>query len=209
MPFPEDLLDPDEELLAHEHPHWRVLAPAVAVLLGVAAAGGFLAAVVRGQSWHAAAWLGLGVLGAVVLARWTLWPVLRRRRTHVVVTDRRVLVGEGVLRRAVVDVPLRAVTAVAYRDRVLERALRTGTLVVDCAGRTPLELADVPRVAALHARLHRAVAEAVEREAVERDGWDEPPRDEPPWDEPPWDDAEADLPDEPGAARRGRGRRRW
>ena len=157
MRYPDDVLAPGEELLVHVHPHWKRLVGPVLVLLLTAGVVGFLAAVVRDQSWHLLGWLVLGVLGLVVVARWTVWRALVWQATHLAITDRRVLTREGVVSRVRRDVPVHAVTAVSLRHGLLDRVLRTGTLVVDSAPHERLELAAVPQVGHVHRVLHDEV----------------------------------------------------
>jgi membrane protein YdbS with pleckstrin-like domain len=157
--YPEDTLGPDEQVLLHRHPHWGVLVGPVVALLVVAAAVGFVAAATRGLTWRREAWSLLGLAALALLVRFSLVPALRWSATHLVVTDDRVLVREGVLRRAGLAVPVHRLTGVRYRHGVLDRVLGTGTLVLEAAGAEPVELDRVPRVARVHAELyHRAAA---------------------------------------------------
>jgi uncharacterized membrane protein YdbT with pleckstrin-like domain len=140
-------------------------------------------------------------------------PLVRWRFTHLVVTDRRVLVREGVLTRESVDVAGATITGVRTRSRGLERLLGAGTLVVATAGtEEPWEFAGLGDVETL--------ASLVEGVADERGGLDRvavapaDPGDDPEDDEDDigddwgsWDDAE-EPGDEPEPVRRGRWRRR-
>lgn len=157
MAYPEDTLGADEQVLVHRHPHWSALVGPVLVLLAVAAAVGFVAAACRGLSWRREAWSLLGLAALALLGRFTAWPALRWGATHLVVTEDRVLVREGLVRRAGLAIPVDAITGVRYRHGLLDRLLGTGTLVVEAHGAPPVELDRVPRVAAVHAELyHRA-----------------------------------------------------
>ena len=162
MAYPADVLVADEQVLLHRHPHWSVLVRPVVLLLAVAAVLGFTAAAVRGLDARAVLWALLAAAGGVVVARGVLWPALRWRATHLVVTDRRVLVREGVLGRAGVAVPVDHVTGVRYRATPAARLLGTGTLVVEVADADALELDRVPRVARAHALLHERTVGAAD-----------------------------------------------
>lgn len=160
MAYPEDTLRDGERVLLHRHPHWTVLVAPAAVLLAVVAVVGFAAAATRGLTWRREAWSLLVLAGLALAARFAVWPLLGWAATHLVVTDRRVLAREGVWRRAGLDVPVRAITGVRYRQGVLDRLLGTGTLVLEAEAAPPLELDRVPRVARVHAELYqRAVAD--------------------------------------------------
>ena len=157
MAYPDDLLVEDEQVVVHRHPHWKMLVVPVVVLLLVVGVASFLAAVVSAQSWAPWAWLGLAVAGLALVGRFTVYPVLRWRTTHFVVTDRRVLVREGVLTRQGMDIPLRRISSVQFRQGLLERLLGAGTLVVEADSDESLEFDDVPGVRQVHAVLYNEV----------------------------------------------------
>jgi uncharacterized membrane protein YdbT with pleckstrin-like domain len=157
--YPDDLLVEDEQVVVHRHPHWKMLVVPVVVLLLVVGVASFLAAVVSAQSWALWAWLGLAVAGLALVGRFTVFPVLRWRTTHFVVTDRRVLVREGVLTRQGMDIPLRRISSVQIRQGLLERLLGAGTLVVEADSDESLEFDDVPGVRQVHAVLYNEVGQ--------------------------------------------------
>jgi uncharacterized membrane protein YdbT with pleckstrin-like domain len=155
--YPDDLLVEDEQVVVHRHPHWKMLVVPVVVLLLVVGVASFLAAVVSAQSWAPWAWLGLAAAGLALVGRFTVYPVVRWRTTHFVVTDRRVLVREGVLTRQGMDIPLRRISSVQFRQGLLERMLGAGTLVVESDSDESLEFDDVPGVRRVHAVLYNEV----------------------------------------------------
>jgi uncharacterized membrane protein YdbT with pleckstrin-like domain len=157
--YPDDLLVEDEQVVVHRHPHWKMLVVPVVVLLLVVGVASFLAAVVSAQSWALWAWLGLAAAGLALVGRFTVFPVLRWRTTHFVVTDRRVLVREGVLTRQGMDIPLRRISSVQIRQGLLERLLGAGTLVVEADSDESLEFDDVPGVRQVHAVLYNEVGQ--------------------------------------------------
>jgi uncharacterized membrane protein YdbT with pleckstrin-like domain len=157
--YPDDLLVEGEEVVVHRHPHWKMLVGPVVVLLLVVGVASFLAALVSAQSWAPWAWLGLAVAGLALTGRFTVFPVVRWRTTHFVVTDRRVLVREGVFTRHGMDIPLKRVSSVQFRQSLVERALGAGTLVVESDSDESLEFDDVPGVRRVHAVLYNEVAQ--------------------------------------------------
>jgi uncharacterized membrane protein YdbT with pleckstrin-like domain len=157
--YPDDLLVEDEQVVVHRHPHWKMLVVPVIVLLLVVGVASFLAAVVSAQTWAPWAWLGLAAAGLALVGRFTVYPVVRWRTTHFVVTDRRVLVREGVLTRQGMDIPLRRISSVQFRQGLLERMLGAGTLVVESDSDESLEFDDVPGVRRVHAVLYNEVAQ--------------------------------------------------
>jgi uncharacterized membrane protein YdbT with pleckstrin-like domain len=102
--------------------------------------------------------LGLAAAGLALVGRFTVFPVVRWRTTHFVVTDRRVLVREGVLSRHGMDIPLKRISGVQVRHSLLERMLGSGTLVIESESDESLEFDDVPGVRQVHAALYSEVA---------------------------------------------------
>jgi len=155
--YPEELLGADEQVVVHKHPHWKMLVVPVLAFLLLVALGSYLAALVAGQSWERRAWIALAVVGVVGVVWLTVAPLLRWRTTHFVVTNRRVLVREGVLTRSGIDIPLDRVNSVQFRHTLLERLLGCGTLSIESASDEPLEFDDIPGVERVHSLLHQQV----------------------------------------------------
>ena len=160
MAYPEDDLAPDEELILHRHPHWKMLLVPVLVLLVVVALAGFLAALIRNRSWANVGWIVLAVIGVTVATRCTLTPLMRWYTTHFVLTDRRVLVRQGVLTRTGLDIPMTRINSVRFRHGLLDRMLGTGTLIIESASQEPLEFDDIPHVEQVHSLLYNEVYDA-------------------------------------------------
>lgn len=157
MAYPDELLADDEQVMLHKHPHWKMLVMPVLAFLLIVAVGAYLAAMVAEQSWGPYAWLAVGVIGGVGVVWLTLVPLLRWRTTHFIVTDRRVLVREGVLTRSGIDIPLNRVNSVQFRHSIVERMLGVGTLMVESASDEPLEFDDIPQVERVHSLLYQQV----------------------------------------------------
>lgn len=112
MVFPDDVLVEGERVVAHRHPHWRVLlAPVLAFLLVVGAAG-YVAALARGQGWEKWGWPAVAASALLLISALTVVPLVRWRTTHLVVTTRRLLVREGVPAWQGIQVPLDGITSV-------------------------------------------------------------------------------------------------
>ena len=159
MAYPDELLVEGERVVLHTRPHWKMLVLPVLVFLVMVGAGSFLAALVSAQSWALVARVGLAVVGAVLVGRFTVLPFVRWRTTHFVVTTRRVLVREGVLSRSGMDIPMSRINTVQFRHTVAERMLGCGTLVIESASDEPLEFTDVPAVEKVHSLLYQEVAD--------------------------------------------------
>jgi hypothetical protein len=137
--YPDNVLAADERVVLHRHPHWKRLMGPVLVLLLATALAAFGAAVVNHMTWDHTAknivMIVIGVVWLVVVGWLVVWPFLNWRTTHFVITDRRVM----------------------FRHGVIDRMLRTGTLIIESASQDPLEFHDIPRVEQVHSLLYHEV----------------------------------------------------
>lgn len=166
MGYPDNMLAQDEKVVLHRHPHWKRLIGPVLALLVVTALASFGAAVVSRTDWDPRArQIVVAVIGALwlLLAGWlALRPFLIWRSTHFVITDRRVMYRHGLLTRSGIDIPLARINSVEFRHGVLDRIVRSGTLVIESASQDPLEFDDVPQVEQVHSLLYHEVFDTLE-----------------------------------------------
>ena len=166
MGYPDSVLAEGEQVVLHRHPHWkRLIGPALALLV-VTALASFAAAVVSRTGWDPRA---RQVVSAVIAALWlvlVLWltvrPFFAWVTTHFVITDRRVMYRHGVLNRAGIDIPLARINSVEFTHGIVDRMVRTGTLVIESASQDPLEFHDIPQVEQVHSLLYHEVFDALE-----------------------------------------------
>lgn len=163
MGYPDSMLAHDEQVILHRHPHWKQLVWPVLFLLVVTALASFGGAVVSRTDWDPRT---RQIVLAVIAALWLLvviWltvrPFLAWRSTHFVITDRRVMYRQGVLTRSGIDIPLARINSVEFRHGLLDRMVRSGTLVIESAAQDPLEFDDVPQVEQVHSLLYHEVFE--------------------------------------------------
>ena len=137
MGYPSNVLAADEQVVLHRHPHWKRLIFPVLILLVVTAVAAFGAGFVSQTDWQSTA---KNVVLLVILAVWlvivgwlTVWPFLNWWTTHFVITDRRVMFRHGLLTRSGIDIPLARINSVEFRHGLLDRVLRTGTLMFGSA----------------------------------------------------------------------------
>ena len=161
MRYPETVLAADERVVLHRHPHWKRLIGPVLVLVLASALASFTAAVVNQTGWESdAKKIILAVIGAiwlVIIAWLTIWPFLNWWTTHFVITDRRVMFRHGLLTRTGIDIPLARINSVEFRHGLLDRMVRTGTLIIESASQDPLEFHNIPRVEQVHSLLYHEV----------------------------------------------------
>ncbi|WP_328391181.1 PH domain-containing protein [Nocardia sp. NBC_00416] len=166
MGYPEDALAPDEELILHTHPHWKMLFWPIVTLIVATALAGFLGGLV----WRTTDQTMRSVLLLVVLVVWLLilaWrsvsPIVSWKSTHFIVTDRRVLVREGVMTHSGIDIPMSRISSVQFRHGLVDRMFGTGELIIGSSSEEPLEYSDIPDVEQVHALLYHQVFEASPR----------------------------------------------
>lgn len=152
MRYPVRLLTDDEDIVHQFRPHWRVLLPAIgwAMMLG-ALVGATFAALDPPYTWYA--------LGAAVF----IWLVLSTRRlfdwwfTNYVLTTERIIVRSGMIARTGTEIPLENINNVLFSQKVIERLLGYGDVLVESAGQTgQSRLMDIPDPEAFQSEIYRA-----------------------------------------------------
>ncbi len=164
MAFPESVLDSDEEVVRNLRPHWRRVVVPIALLpivVGLASYGWFT---LPSDSARKSLRYVILVVAALLLLWLTLRPLLFWLTTRYVVTNRRVLMRNGVLSRTGRDVPLTRVNDVSFSRTIVERCFGSGTLIIESAGdRGQVMLRDVPRVEAVQRDIYRLVEGEAQR----------------------------------------------
>lgn len=132
----------DEDLVLEVRPHWSVLVAPILLALALVALALVGAVELRPRaSWERAGVLVLAVVGvAIVLHRIAL-----RNATRVILTSRRLVLRSGTFTRRVREVPLDRVVDMSSVQRLHERIVGRGSVIVETAGRNGLlELRRVP-----------------------------------------------------------------
>jgi uncharacterized membrane protein YdbT with pleckstrin-like domain len=158
MGYPKRLLDESEEVVFDLHPHWKVLFwPVVIAVLTVFAASFGIAKIPDGDN-EGLARLAILVVAAVVIAAFTIAPLVRWQTTHFLLTTKRVVMRSGIFARSGRDIPLFRVNDVTFAHTMWERLFGAGTLTVESAGeRGQVTLADIPHVEQVQRELYRLV----------------------------------------------------
>ena len=161
MRYPDNALAAGEHVILHRHPHWKGLIwPALVLILAtglVTFGSGYVNSTHWGQVAKNVVYGAIWGIWLVIVGWLTLWPFLNWLTTHFVVTSRRVMYRHGLLTRSGIDIPLARINSVEFRDRLLERMFRTGTLIIESASQDPLEFHDIPRLRQVQALLYHEV----------------------------------------------------
>lgn len=152
MRYPQRLLGRDEEILAEFRPHWRVLLPALGWAMLLAALGGVALAALD-EPWELIALASAPVLWLLLAGR----SLLRWWFTSYVLTSERIIVRRGMVARSGTEVPLENIVNVLFSQRVTERLLGYGDVLVESAGsRGQSRLSDVPDPQGFQSEIYRA-----------------------------------------------------
>lgn len=159
MAIADRYLSDDEELVHVVRQHWTLLVgECVALVLVVAAVGAALWFVPRDQEWSLIA-AGV-VVAAGLVAALVLWlvPVLRWATTVYILTNRRLMMRDGIISKKGRDMPLTRVNDVSFHISLWERVMRFGTLSVQSASEQEgMVLRRVPRPEWFQAQIYRQV----------------------------------------------------
>lgn len=179
----EDWLAPGERVVVEAKPHWKVFAGLLiaGLIVGLVLAGlGYWHAehaeqVARGErlranllphriAEHKRHGLIAEVAGGAVFLLALVVGFVRWRAPRYFITDQRVVVRRGWLVRAGTEVPLGKVVAVGFRQGVVDRLCKTGTIAVSSGGLRAVRLWSVREPQEAQAKIYegqRAAAQQV------------------------------------------------
>ncbi len=157
--FPDELLTDGERLLVHQRPHAKLLVLPAMLFVLVCGVGGYLAALLHRASWWGFGAAVLTVVGGGLVLWFSAAPLARWFTTHFVITDRRVLVREGVFSRVGFEIPISRIDSVHLRQGLLDRIFGCGTLSIESASEADggaVHFGDIPNVEQVHHTLREA-----------------------------------------------------
>jgi hypothetical protein len=165
VPYPSKLLTEGESVVVELRPTWLVLGwPLVASI-----AAAILAIVVLISFPSAPTGVGYFLLILVLVpAGWLALRALKWHTTNIVLTNTRILERRGVFSRVGIEVRLDRVNELSYRQTLLERVVRTGSLEVEVGGETGVVIfAHLPHPAAVQS----LITEQIDSMRRARSGW--------------------------------------
>lgn len=153
MGYPERLLTHDEVVVHDFHPHWKMLVPAIAIalLLAAAAWGTWNLPPVDRQVDRIVTAAAVGTAVLVLGAAFVRWWF-----TQYVLTTERLIVRTGVVARSGLEIPLEQINNVGFSQGLAERILRFGDLVIESAGSTGRsQLDNIPEPESFQSEIYR------------------------------------------------------
>ena len=132
MGYAEKVLQPGEQIVYRAQLHWIVFAGAI---LTAGATILLLIVSIAAPDPHArAALFGAAVLVALLAGVQALAAWLKRRTTEILVTNRRIILKQGVLTLSTIEMNIDKVESVQVHQDLLGRVLDFGTLIVRGVG---------------------------------------------------------------------------
>lgn len=153
MAFPRKLLNETEEIVLDLNPHWWFMVKQTGLLIVALILGAVALAVDAHGVLQILA--GLLIIGALVWwgVRYMDW-----RTTNFVVTSDRLIYRHGVLSKQGIEIPLERVNNVLFSQRLFERMLGAGDLVIESAGESGRQaFSDVRKPSAVQNEIYRQI----------------------------------------------------
>ncbi|HEY2041429.1 MAG TPA: PH domain-containing protein [Jatrophihabitans sp.] len=121
---------PTEKPVVDVRRHWASLGRSAVIFLGLLLLGLIMVGVLGSAQFFAV----LGVVELLGSFFWVAWVVADWRAEHFLITDKRVLLINGLITRRVAIMPLNRVTDLTYERSVIGRILGYGVFVMESAG---------------------------------------------------------------------------
>jgi uncharacterized membrane protein YdbT with pleckstrin-like domain len=134
MSFPERLLADNERLVFALRPHWIALVPAAAWTLLIVVGTSFAVSFLGRLNDPDIARIALVALALVAVFFLSVLPFLRWSTTNFILTTDRLITRSGIIAKHSKEIPLENINDVAFNQRILERMVGAGDLLVESAG---------------------------------------------------------------------------
>ena len=170
MPFPRKLLNESEDVVLDLHPHWWFLAKQTLALLAAIVVGALV--LVNDDNDITGNGIVRVLAGVLILLAlgWWGFRYLDWRTTNFVVTTDRLIYRHGVLAKHGIEIPLERVNNVLFSQRLFERLLGAGDLIIESAGESGRQaFSDVRKPSAVQNEIYRQI-EANENRKFDRIG---------------------------------------
>jgi uncharacterized membrane protein YdbT with pleckstrin-like domain len=159
VPFPRRLLNENETVVLDLRPHWWVLAGS-AILLALSLALAIVVSVAVPGVAHDPLLIAALVLVLVALVRFVR-RYAKWATTNMVLTSDRLILRAGVFAKTGREIPLDRINDLTYRQRIFERLIGAGDLLVESAGeRGQQTLRMVPKPMQVQQAIYKQMAQA-------------------------------------------------
>jgi uncharacterized membrane protein YdbT with pleckstrin-like domain len=155
---------PDEEsqsegrMILSDHPHWITLVDTILLLIATAVVAGVLIFFVPDWGIQTIVRLVIAALAVIIALVFSIVPFLRWFFTRYELTDQGLVIREGILNRTVRTIPIGRINDATHSQRLVERMLSKGTLVVESGGeRGQLVLKNLPEVEEWHKQIYALI----------------------------------------------------
>ena len=135
MPFPRRLLTEGEEIILDLRPHWIALVKPIFWTVVIGSVAGLIYVKTGGKNdvRQVLQWVIIGI-AFVLWVPLAALPAIRWRFTFFVLTNERVITRTGVIAKRSKEIPLETINDVTFGQRVLERVIGAGDLIIESAG---------------------------------------------------------------------------
>jgi uncharacterized membrane protein YdbT with pleckstrin-like domain len=149
---------PAEEVILSDHPHWTTLIQTIIMLIVTVAVAGAAIFFLPDSDMQTQLRLAIAAVAVVVALVFSVVPFLRWFATRYELTEQGLVIREGILSRSVRTIPIGRVNDASHSQRLIERMLGKGTLIVESGGeRGQLVLKNVPDVDQWHQQIYRLI----------------------------------------------------
>jgi uncharacterized membrane protein YdbT with pleckstrin-like domain len=161
MPFPNKLLNQDEEVELDLHPHWWYLSGPFTTVVVILA--GTIAAFIAGVSNPVVLVL---VFLLILSLFWLLGRYAKWATTSFVLTNDRIIHRTGVIAKQGREIPLDHINDISYNQGIFERIIGAGDLTIESAGERGQEVfPDLPKPGLVQNEIYRLIEAGKVRQA--------------------------------------------
>jgi uncharacterized membrane protein YdbT with pleckstrin-like domain len=148
----------EEEVILSDHPHWTTLIQTILMLVVTVIVAGVVIVFVPDWGIQSQLRLAVAAIAIIVALVFSVVPFLRWFATRYELTEQGLVIREGILSRSVRTIPIGRVNDASHSQRLIERMLGKGTLIVESGGeRGQLVLKNVPEVDEWHQQIYRLI----------------------------------------------------
>ncbi|MDQ6614036.1 MAG: PH domain-containing protein [Actinomycetota bacterium] len=159
MAFPTKLLNEGEQVVLDLRPHWWFLVAPVAAVLAA-----LIATVAVATQTNVAA-LTFALVGLLLLTvGWLLVRYARWATTSLVLTNHRLVHRSGIMAKSGREIPLDHINDISYRQRIFERIIGAGDVLIESAGQQSQEVfEDLPHPSRIQNEIYRQLEDSKSR----------------------------------------------